>query len=92
MERFDWTDDMSDSDDVGSKNNKFFQESGNHRISFKYSTETPYTFITIVPIIYKKKTHEFYHLYIPKYHEVQLKNGQLFSGLTNVVSEILSKI
>lgn len=42
--------------------------------------------------MYNKNTHEFYHFYVPKYHEVQLKNGQVFAGLTFILGEIASKI
>lgn len=61
-------------------------------MKFTYSTPTPYTFITVIPIIFNRDTHEFYHLYVPKYREVQLKNGQLFASFAYILSEALSKI
>ena len=64
----------------------------NTNILFKYPTSSPYNFITIVPVIYHRANRAYYHLYVPRYTPMQLKNGEVFSSLTFFLADVAMRV
>lgn len=57
-------------------------------LTFKYKTRSPYNFLTIVPVIYEKKTQTTFHKAMPKYIPIELKDGQLYSAASYFLGEV----
>ena len=45
-----------------------------------------------MPVIYHRSTRAYYHLFVPKYAPVQLKNGEAFSSLTFFLGDVALQI